>query len=214
MITLGIIGVVAALTLPVIVESYKKQEVVARLKKFYSTFNNALLASIYENEAMEYWQFPAHQNNGEEMDIFVNKYLFPYFKGLKSCSSKEAYCKDISAKLYPNQPVYIFTDGGCFSMLKGGGDTEAGMMHILYDANCGAKPNENNRDIFSFIIIYGNGRGFIFKPGAAATYNLTDRQELLNACKNEDDNPHAVGACSALIYFDGWEISKDYPYRI
>lgn len=99
-------------------------------------------------------------------------------------------------------------------MLKGGGDTEAGMMHILYDANCGAKPNENNRDIFSFIIIYGNGRGFIFKPGAAATYNLTDRQELLNACKNEDDNPHAVGACSALIYFDGWEISKDYPYRI
>ena len=81
---------VAALTLPVIVESYKKQEVIARLKKFYSTFNNALLASISENEAMEYWQFPAHQNNGEEMDIFVNKYLFPYFKGLKSCSSKES----------------------------------------------------------------------------------------------------------------------------
>ena len=36
LITLGIIGVVSALTLPSLITSYKKQEASARLKKFNS----------------------------------------------------------------------------------------------------------------------------------------------------------------------------------
>ena len=214
LITLGIIGVIAALTIPAVITHYRKQEVIARLKKFYSTFNNALLASIAENEAMEYWEYPAHQNSGEEMDIFVRKYLFPYFKGLKNYGSKEAGCKDISKYLYSSQPVYIFTDGSCFSMLKGGGDTGSGLMHIRYDVNCAGKPNKDNHDIFGFTIRFSAGTAFIFKPGSTSSYNLTDRNELLKNCKNEDDNPHSDASCAALIYFDGWEISKDYPYKI
>ena len=214
LITLGIIGVVAALTLPSVVSNYKKQEITSRLKKFYSTFNNALLASIAENEAMEFWEYPIHQNNEEEMYIFVNRYLFPYFKGLKVCKPKDKDCNNPFGGSYNTQPLFIFSDGGCFSILKGGGSSDSGKMHILYDVNCGVKPNEYNRDIFAFTIVYGNGRGCIFKPGSTASYNLTDRKELLRTCKNDDDSPHAKAACTALIFFDGWEISKDYPYRI
>lgn len=39
LITLGIIGVVAALTIPVLTQNYKKRVVETRLQKFYSTIN-------------------------------------------------------------------------------------------------------------------------------------------------------------------------------
>ena len=43
LITLGIIGVVAALTLPSLIQKNNNKVVETRLKKFYSTMNQALL---------------------------------------------------------------------------------------------------------------------------------------------------------------------------
>ncbi len=42
LITLAIIGVVAALTIPTLVSNYQKTQYVTQLKKFYSTFNNGM----------------------------------------------------------------------------------------------------------------------------------------------------------------------------
>ena len=42
LITLGIIGVVAALTIPNIIKNYQKHKTINRLKTTYSTLNNAL----------------------------------------------------------------------------------------------------------------------------------------------------------------------------
>ena len=46
LITLAIIGVVAALTIPVIVPKCRKMVTVTRLQKMYSSFNQALLLII------------------------------------------------------------------------------------------------------------------------------------------------------------------------
>ena len=42
LITLGIIGVVAAMTLPILVQTYRNHVVETRLKKFYSIINQAV----------------------------------------------------------------------------------------------------------------------------------------------------------------------------
>ena len=42
LITLGIIGVVAALTIPTLVANYQKKVTVTKVKKVYVTLNNAL----------------------------------------------------------------------------------------------------------------------------------------------------------------------------
>lgn len=42
LIALVIIGVVAAITVPVLFENYKKQETISRLKKAYSVISNGL----------------------------------------------------------------------------------------------------------------------------------------------------------------------------
>ena len=222
LITLGIIGIIAAMTLPMLIASYKKQEVEVRLKKFYSTFSNALLLSVAENGEMEYWDFPEEQNNGEQMSAFVNKYLFPYFTGIKECSYEDStsgsICTQISNHLEPGDyyrhPVYIFMDGGCFSILKGGGNENQGMMHIKYDINCLGKPNESNKDMFDFAVSFEEGKSFKFKAGGADTFNATTREQLMRSCINAESSPHSNAACAALIQYDGWQIKDDYPYKL
>ena len=55
LITLGIIGVVAALTLPSLVQNYREQAMVTRVKKFYSVFSQAYAMAVQENGTMDNW---------------------------------------------------------------------------------------------------------------------------------------------------------------
>ena len=49
LITLGIIGVVAAMTLPSLMNKIQKRDTAARLKKFYSAMNQAINRSTVDN---------------------------------------------------------------------------------------------------------------------------------------------------------------------
>ena len=55
LITLGIIGVVAALTIPALIANHKKTAVETRLKKFYSVMNQAITQSELENGDKSTW---------------------------------------------------------------------------------------------------------------------------------------------------------------
>ena len=83
LITLGIIGVVAAMTLPALVQNYKKQAVETKLAKFYSTINQAIAQSEVENGSKMYWT-PMSEITPEE---WYNKYLKKYIKSLKSAKN-------------------------------------------------------------------------------------------------------------------------------
>ena len=54
LITLGIIGIIAAMTLPTVIQKYRKQEVETKLAKFYSVMNQALKLSISENGEIDF----------------------------------------------------------------------------------------------------------------------------------------------------------------
>lgn len=55
LITLGIIGIVAAMTLPALVHNYKKQEIEAKIKKFYTNMAQAVKLSEIDNGPAFYW---------------------------------------------------------------------------------------------------------------------------------------------------------------
>lgn len=55
LITLGIIGVVAAMTMPSLIQSYKEKVMVTRVKKFYSVFSQAYLMAVQENGTIDNW---------------------------------------------------------------------------------------------------------------------------------------------------------------
>ena len=92
LITIGIIGVVAALTMPVLVQNSQKKEVSVRLKKFYSTFSQAIIKSELDNSMKDDWfrtgnlvdddEDTQASMNYDEMAAFWNKYFAPYIKTL------------------------------------------------------------------------------------------------------------------------------------
>jgi len=81
LITLGIIGVVAALTMPALVANYKKQEAVSKLKKSYTMVAQALKMSELDNGEFQYW------DKGRDANAYLEKFWLPYFKSIKVCKT-------------------------------------------------------------------------------------------------------------------------------
>ena len=67
LITLGIIGVIVALTLPHLILNYRNQVVETKLKKIYSIMNQAIALSEDINGNLEDWNF--------ENPEFLNTYI-------------------------------------------------------------------------------------------------------------------------------------------
>ena len=60
LITLGIIGVVSAITMPVIIQKHREQVIVTKAKKVYNQFSQAFQATVEENGTPENWEFSVH----------------------------------------------------------------------------------------------------------------------------------------------------------
>lgn len=94
LITLGIIGIVAAITIPALIQKNNNRVVETRLKKFYSSINQAILMSEVDYGDKKYWY---QDVKGAELDKdgnpiagssnaekWFNKYLAPYMKIIKT----------------------------------------------------------------------------------------------------------------------------------
>ena len=121
LITLGIIGIVAAMTLPVLIANYREKEIIAKAKKNYSIAMQAFQLAQAEAES------PGDNSviyTGATTADDVAKAFSKYVKGgqLCLCNSKDGICKDLNykvlysayknkyGKLYP--PAIILPDGG------------------------------------------------------------------------------------------------------
>ena len=220
LITLGIIGVVAAMTLPALLVKTKTSEYSARLKKFYSTMNQAIKMSELDNGPCEYWDYEklTYLSNGadspqEEKDsvakessdkasAFLDKYIRPYMKGERSddfnwvTETKGVEIKAPGIKFHDGSAVYVKT-GDCFD--------------FAFDANGSAPPNERGKD--QFIFMYCNKehnavKGQCFTPYWTKYTKNKPRQYWIEQCANQ---PYY---CSALLFIDGWEFKKDYPFKV
>lgn len=206
LITLGIIGVVAALTIPTLVKNYQKQQLLESLKNSYSIMSNWVKLSEIDNGPMSSWP------TGEKMDVnaFWAKYILPYFANARLCASKGT-CG------YKGDNVNFDTDWSCggswavvtndtrlLFMLKNGvvvfmprnsQDAEGNPLYVtlvFVDVNGPSGPNKCGSDVFVFSRANGT-----FKPNT--THNT-------KSCYND---PHY---CADLLMKNGWEYPKDYPY--
>ena len=87
LITLGIIGVVAALTLPSLIQNYKEKELIVRTKRLYANIQNAALLAQKENDSIgdNSALFNPSQSSAE-----VAKNFSKYFTGSKVCANMNA----------------------------------------------------------------------------------------------------------------------------
>lgn len=185
LITLGIIGVVAAMTLPSVITNYKKQEASARLKKFNSIMAQVLIYSQEENGQINEWDMSLRPEN------FVKKYFAPYIKYLKIDSEGS------TGRLY-------FTDGSTVNILKGR------CMDLRFDVNGDKKPNKIGYDIFVFLACDKTITEWCSNKGWCTYYSQNPDQSRANKLHACTSSPTY---CSALLEYDNWEFKKDYPYK-
>jgi len=193
LITLVIIGVVAAMTIPNIIYETKKHEYSARLKKFYSTMKQVQQKAAADGKSWSDWALT--QNGGtrgvEIASAFQDGYILPYMSYFKTEESG-AYRK-----------VYL-NDGSYFSNQKGT------CIDFVFDVNGDKLPNEVGRDIYTFIYCPGGFSDYWtitdeFIPYQESYYS---RSTALSICRTLPNH------CSALLRIDGWEFKSDYPHRL
>ena len=226
LITLVIIGVIAAITVPTLITKYQKEQTVTRLKKAYSALAQTTQRAIADNGPMNSWEYTSNYN-------FAEKYFFPYLNVTEKCLENNTIkTKGVCAfkfsylnpniekdELQNNYYRFILSDGAlvafaCYQSTEALGN----ICGIMIDINGIKSPNIYGRDIFRYT--------YFVKPGTtdyATTYNgrivpscvESSRESLISnssASCNKNAPERAGQCCSALIMKDGWQIKDDYPW--
>lgn len=154
LISLAIIGVVAALTIPTLIQNYEEKVTVVKLKKVYSVLTNA-----YQLAQLEKGNF----NNNEEGITSKNfyDYIAPYLKVQKYCGVEKGCWPDTMIKFlhgadwenldnYRNYEKAIINDGMLLQIYTADRNDLEGEIRV--DINGFKKPNTLGKDIFYFKI--------------------------------------------------------------
>ena len=100
LITLGIIGVVSALTLPSVVAKFQQKSFSTAFKKEYSILNNAINMVVFEQEAKECYQTVIRDDEGNLIYSASNSDCYALKSGLISKLNLTKIKKDFT---YPTQ---------------------------------------------------------------------------------------------------------------
>ena len=167
LITLAIIGVVAALTIPSVVVNNRKQQYVAGFQKAYTTLNKAIQMSIAENGEVANWNYPASATDADQQ-AFGDKYIAPYLNFAKNCGVAKGqgcfkkghmykYLDNSNWSIVDNSNAYKIklADGmGInFTYVAGCVENRAACAGIHVDVNGDKGPNQHGRDVFGFSLL-------------------------------------------------------------
>jgi len=200
LITLVIIGVVAALTIPNLMQKYTEQETVKKLQKFYSNLSNAYNLAMKDNGTIDEWGLTGLNTSSAQK---IYEMLFkPYFKISKNCeTTNTGNCisnvvyklfNNGDSKSYGNERKYykiVLEDGS--AVFWRGISGESSSMYIFYDINGEKEPNQWGHDLFELFIINNK----IFPSGIqSGEYSVEPFNSSCRKTKN------GYGCAAWLIY--------------
>ncbi len=231
LITLGIIGIVAALTLPMLTAHYRKRVIETRLKKFYSTINQAIELSEVKNGPKEHWAYCA-DGYGEKLsscEEWYNVYLKNY---LKTVDVKHFESSNMPATIayFADGSAVVIKNGYDFYFYPGAKDFNEERFSS-YDEDGNVQRADSGTKFFAFQFfpahlneehIYHEGKGVEpyrvlrcqkNEDGVKECPQFT--RELLLTDEKYGCNPTAQYKvyCTALIQMNNWQIPDDYPLK-
>ena len=242
LITLGIIGIVAAMTIPNLITSANQKATVSRLIEAQSILNQAVKSYTADSDE----EGSADFDTSLEPKEFAEKYFKPYLKVARVCTKMEDGCwktgnfygyYDLAGnKVTDVAPYSLVLNNGMiigFSKILG-----TKLYAIVVDVDGHSNRNVMGRDVHSFypynrdnlcsynLEKWKNLKNGLYPGGfdnCGAPHLAYSREELLEGkvlrpCNKNKANVGGCGrtgvgsACAAVIFKDGWKISKDYPW--
>lgn len=184
LITLGIIGVVAAMTIPTLMQKYYEKQTVAKLKETYSILSQALKSASQEEGLPEEWDYNKSDKESAEKGAAILK---KYIKVATDCGTT-----DTTGSCLYNGDYYSLNGSEHWSYAKNTREYKMkllngtsfwfrfvdeaepvranGMiMSFKIDTNGAQKPNIAGRDLF-FLRYYEN-KGLLLEGATNADYS-------------------------------------------
>lgn len=203
LITLGIIGVVAAMTMPTLINNHREKETVVKLKKLNSTLQNAYNIMRQEEYGSSINSILDYGTNDEFIDNFT-KYLkvqnVCHEGELDDCfivkSSYKTIGNGVGTPMYsPNSTAFVLADGTVVIVSTRG--TAITYKQLFVDLNGKNPPNTLGKDAFSFMMYTQKivPRGIV-----ALRRNDTFRYDADGYCKRDDTfMSHNGLGCTAWV---------------
>lgn len=170
LITLAIIGIVAAMTIPNLMQKSYEKETVVKLKKVYSTLNQAYLRAREEYGSPSDWYHSSSEGNKECNNTMLDNFS-KYLKVSKICYQDTGCYPNVIYKkidktnnanwnMNNNVAKLLTSDGmSIFFFSYCGNPRNPGINHIeetwgaiSVDINGFKKPNVMGEDTFSFVV--------------------------------------------------------------
>lgn len=227
LITLGIIGVVAAITIPSLISKYEKKQFITSLQKEFTVFNQALLEYSTDKGCNNNMACTGAYNTSDK-NTTMNE-IIPYLNINKACGTSNGCFYNGILKNLDNSPdanYYGDTNYAKFSLIDG-----AQVLLGVYSANCttgngrhinlsldngnicgdlwidinGDKsPNTYGRDIFGFWIL---NNSTLYPCGGRLASNST---LIWNDSTTGVWSCYTTGkgyGCSGRIMEEGWQMN-------
>ena len=212
LITLVIIGVIAAITVPTLITKYQKEQTVTRLKKAYSALAQTTNRAIADNGPIKNWE------TNVSASVFFEKYLKPYLAISKDCKLKTtdecvfkySYLNNNTqgGVLDSNHYRFFLQDGTLVAIV-----VWEDKIAIHVDINGLKKPNKFGRDVFRFDYFINNS----YYPSENGKFipagNFSNQLSITSDCAcNKNSASRAGLCCASVIMRYNWTIPDLYPW--
>ena len=199
LVTLGIIGVVSAMTVPSLMQNYQRQSYVTQLHKVYNELNQALIRYQTDSNAVSL------REAGLTSVSAYGSFLKKYFNVVQDCGTTQTPCfsasykklSGVSSKFRCNNNCMVLASGASIGIAMG----QNNIVQFIVDINGPKGPNIAGRDLF-FIYLYKNG---LLDDGTDQTVNqapLTKEQrEAAGTCQS------SLTGCFGRLLNNNWEMT-------
>ncbi len=227
LITLGIIGVIAAFTIPTLIANYQKTQYVTTLKKAYTQMSGALQQLCLDTNC------GGNLANTDAFSIDKNSTtlgdsLVKYLKLAKNCKTNALdgcmppkysiyFTGGTSQNINTSTDYYSFVtaDGiaysiynyslfssGNYANCKFNPATTKVCATVTIDVNAAKLPNRYGRDMFAFYIVNSDG-SFLYPSGGAKDNPKWDNTSSGCGVNGSTFGPY----CAGRIVEDGWQMN-------
>lgn len=226
LITLGIIGIVAAITIPTLIMKQEKAVILSQLKKSYAMLQTMYASAIQENGPIDSWGWDTAQNYDDTtLDRVVQEIFAPSLKVAKYCDAVTNVANDQCwaigtykdgdvFNIWGSNAALLLDDGSsvCFQSFQP--NAARLILYITTDVNGFKGPNTMGKDRFYFVVDTGTTNGKLAPWGTGQVFP-PDR----DACWNTGAYTGGAGGagngwfCSyTIIVYDNWQIAGDYVW--